>query len=225
MLRLDGQRPRRPPQEARAGRPAVPTPSARARREVLRDVAARSQEPLLLAAPERDADRAPGLDAERLEDPDGLHRRDDAGAVVGRARARRATSPGARRASRPRPSCRCRGSRRSCWRPSARPSCAPSRSLPARRAFLLVEQPRDALPVLDRHHERRRRRRRVLPVAVVDALTRNVPPSSAPASMTAATFSSTRNLLSALWNSRRLMRSSRLKGTPPACTARTPGIS
>ena len=37
--------------------------------------------------------------------------------------------------------------------------------------------------------------------------TRKVPPSSAPGSSTAATFSSTRNLLSSLWNARRLTNS------------------
>ena len=53
--------------------------------EVLGDVGARAEQALLLAAPEADADGPPGLEVERLEDPDGLHRHGHAGRVVGGA--------------------------------------------------------------------------------------------------------------------------------------------
>ena len=54
---------------------------------MLPDVRARSEEALFFAAPEGDADRALRRDPDRLQDPHGFHRRGDAGAVVGRARA------------------------------------------------------------------------------------------------------------------------------------------
>ena len=53
--------------------------------EVLLDVGPGAEEPLLLAAPEGDADGAAGLEAEGLEDADGLHHHGDAGRVVGGA--------------------------------------------------------------------------------------------------------------------------------------------
>ena len=51
--------------------------------EVLLHVALRAVEALLLAGPERDADRPARLEVQRLQDADGLHRDDGAGAVVG----------------------------------------------------------------------------------------------------------------------------------------------
>ena len=50
-------------------------------------IGARSEQALLLAGPEGQADGAPRLDAEGLEQAHGLHRRRDPGRVVGRARA------------------------------------------------------------------------------------------------------------------------------------------
>ena len=53
--------------------------------EVLREVGAGAEQPLLLAAPERRADRAPRLGAERAEDAHRLHHGDRAVRVVGGA--------------------------------------------------------------------------------------------------------------------------------------------
>ncbi|OQC35203.1 MAG: hypothetical protein BWX64_02559 [Acidobacteria bacterium ADurb.Bin051] len=60
----------------------------RPRGEVGLCVGARAEQPLLLGGPECEADRAPGLHADRLEDPRRLHDDRDARAVVGRAGAR-----------------------------------------------------------------------------------------------------------------------------------------
>src|SRR5690606_18078879 len=57
----------------------------RVRGEVLGDVVGRADQALLLAAPQRDADGAARLGADRLEDAHGLHHHRDAGAVVGGA--------------------------------------------------------------------------------------------------------------------------------------------
>ena len=55
------------------------------RAEVLLHVRLRAEQPLLLAAPQRQADRAARLDADRLQDPDGFHHHRAADRVVGRA--------------------------------------------------------------------------------------------------------------------------------------------
>ena len=55
------------------------------RAEVLLHVCLRSEEALFLAAPQRDADRAPWLDANRLEYPRGFHHHRAADRVVGGA--------------------------------------------------------------------------------------------------------------------------------------------
>src|SRR5450759_2990295 len=55
------------------------------RAEGLLDVGQRSEQPFFLAAPEGDADRAPRLDAERLEDARRFHHDGAAHGVIGRA--------------------------------------------------------------------------------------------------------------------------------------------
>ena len=75
----------RPGRAARAAGTAAAEHVGGAAAEVLGDEGARAEEPLLLAAPQRDPDRAAGLEVEGLDDPHDFHGDRDAGRVVGRA--------------------------------------------------------------------------------------------------------------------------------------------
>src|SRR5262249_24601703 len=77
---FDRDRSRRSPR--RPARRATRRPWNWARGVMLVDVSARSDQSLLFAAPQSDADRAARLDAERLNDPHDLHRDSRSRAIV-----------------------------------------------------------------------------------------------------------------------------------------------